>query len=354
MLIHDLLGVSQKAGASDLHLVPGQPPLMRLHTVLEPVEGYDVFKSEDGETLIRELVAPERVEFLQQNLDLDFGLESPGQGRFRVNAHYTKTGLAFAFRAIPKTVPELKHLCLPPVVQTFTELPRGLVLITGATGSGKSTSLASLISAMNKKLNRHIITLEDPIEYELISDKCLIEQRELGQDVKSFASGLKHALRQDPDVILVGEMRDLETTSAAITAAETGHLVLSTLHTQSAHQTLARIVDMYPPAQQNQVRSMLANTLRAVMTQTLFRRADGSGMIPGCEVMIWSSAVANCIRENRLHEIPNIIETSRSHGMNLLDDSIKTLVLNGLISLDDALGRANNPEALRAALGVAG
>jgi twitching motility protein PilT len=352
MQIHELLGKALESGASDIHLVPGQPPIMRVHTRLEPIPGYDVFTKETAEELAKTLIEPQRIEHLKHHLDLDFGLQSENHGRFRVNAHYQKNGLGFAFRSIPQKIPAIADLNLPATVQELIKYPRGLVLVTGATGSGKSTTLASMINAMNQAMNHHIITLEDPIEYEMVSKTCLIEQREVGQDVESFASGLKHALRQDPDVILVGEMRDLETTSAAITAAETGHLVLSTLHTQSAHQTLARIIDIYPPAQQNQIRSMLATTLRAVVTQTLFRRNDIKGMAPACEVMVSTPAVANCIRENRLHEIPNIIETSRQQGMQLLDDSIKGLVLNGLISTKEALTKANHPETLKQALGL--
>jgi twitching motility protein PilT len=209
-----------------------------------------------------------------------------------------------------------------------------------------------MINEMNHRYQRHVLTLEDPVEYELISDKCVIEQRELGSDVPSFASGLKHALRQDPDIILVGEMRDLETTSAAISAAETGHLVLSTLHTQSAAQTIERIIDIYPSGQQNQIRAMLSNTLQAVISQVLFKRVDRPGMVPGCEVMLCSSAVRNCIRENRIHEIPNIIETSRSMGMCTLNDSIKELVLSGKIGMDQALAQSNQPGHLKQVLNV--
>jgi len=207
-----------------------------------------------------------------------------------------------------------------------------------------------MIDAMNHRFEHHVITIEDPIEYLLKWDKCVIEQRELGSDVPSFGSGLRHALRQDPDIILVGEMRDLETTSAAITAAETGHLVLSTLHTQNASQTIERIIDIYPAEQQNQIRSMLSNTLQAVVSQVLFKRNDKSGMVPACEVMVCTPAVRNCIRENRIHEIPNIIETSRAMGMCTLDESIKTLCLNGHITREQALTQASRPDSLNRAL----
>ena len=241
-------------------------------------------------------------------------------------------------------------LNLPLVVQRFATLPRGLVLVTGDTGSGKSTTLAAVIQAINAKERKHIITLEDPIEYTFESRQCLIEQRELGDDIPTFASGLKHALRQDPDIILVGEMRDLETTALAMSAAETGHLVLSTLHTVSASQTVERIIDMYPANQQNQVRSMLGNTLQAVVSQSLFPRADGEGMVPAVEILLCTPAVRNLIRENRTFEIPNVIETSRNLGMTTLDASIAELCFNGLISKEDAVSRAAHPEAMERAL----
>jgi len=231
-------------------------------------------------------------------------------------------------------------------VHKLTHLPRGLILVTGPTGSGKSTTLAAMIDAINRREAGHIITLEDPIEYAFVSNKSCIEQREVGADVPTFASGLRHALRQDPDVILVGEMRDLETTGSAITAAETGHLVFSTLHTVNAPQTIERIIDIYPSDQQNQIRSMLANTLQAVICQTLFKRADQPGMIPAVEVMLCTPAVRNCVRENRIFEIPNIVETSRALGMQTPDSSIKQLFVNGYISKEDAIAQAAHPEKL--------
>ena len=232
------------------------------------------------------------------------------------------------------------------MISRLTYLPRGLVVVTGDTGSGKSTSLAAMIQAMNDRYRKHIITLEDPIEYSFESNKCLIEQRELGQDMPSFASGLKHALRQDPDIILVGEMRDLETTALAISAAETGHLVLSTLHTINASQTVERVIDMYPAGQQNQIRAMLSNTLQAVVSQTLFSRVDEPGMVPAVEVMLCTPAVRNIIREGRTFEIPNVIDTNRHIGMVSLDNAIAELYFNGLISREDAIAQAAHPEKL--------
>jgi twitching motility protein PilT len=225
-----------------------------------------------------------------------------------------------------------------------------LILVTGPTGSGKSTTLASMIDLINRNEKGHIITMEDPIEYMLVSKNCAIEQREVGTDIPDFASGLRHVLRQDPDTILVGEMRDLETVSAAITAAETGHLVFSTLHTVNAPQTIERIIDVYPADQQNQIRSMLANTLQAVISQTLFKRSDQRGMVPAVEIMLCTPAVRNCIRENRIFEIPNIIATNRTLGMQSLDDSIRQLFLNGHISRQDAIAQAAHPEKIERAL----
>ncbi len=338
------------AGASDMHLVAGMPPLFRIHTVLGPIEDCPTLTPDDTERFVRELVSEERYQTFLKKRDLDFSMGIPGKARFRVNAHFQRDTIALAFRPLSNPAPQLEDLNLPPVLDRLIELPRGLILVTGVTGSGKSTTLASMVDAMNHRFRYHIITIEDPIEYLLDWDKCIIEQRELGSDVPTFSSGLRHALRQDPDIILVGEMRDLETTSAAITAAETGHLVLSTLHTQGASQTIERIIDIYPGEQQNQIRSMLSNTLQAVISQTLFKRSDFPGMIPACEVMVCTPAVRNCIRENRIHEIPNIIETSRAANMCTLDESIKKLVLNGRISRQQALSRAIRPEALNKAL----
>ncbi|MCL4211337.1 MAG: PilT/PilU family type 4a pilus ATPase [Phycisphaerales bacterium] len=272
-------------------------------------------------------------------MDLDFSYEVQGLARYRVNAHMSRTGIGLAMRAIKTKVPPLADLNLPEVISRLTYLPRGLVLVTGDTGSGKSTT-------MNDRYRKHIITLEDPIEYTFESNRCLIEQRELGHDMPTFASGLKHALRQDPDIILVGEMRDLETTALAISAAETGHLVLSTLHTVNASQTVERIIDMYPAGQQNQIRSMLSNTLQAVVSQTLFSRIDKPGMVPAIEVLLCTPAVRNLIRENRTFEIPNVIDTNRALGMISLDNAIAELYFNGMIGREDAIAQAAFPDKL--------
>ncbi len=349
MNLVELLTEVLERGASDVHLVVGQPPIFRINTELI-TSGRPAVSSDIALSLVREMVGTRRYAQFLRRRDIDFSTTVPDRGRFRVNAHFQRDTVAIAFRAISDSVPPLATLNLPPIVSGFTDLPRGLVLVTGETGAGKSTTMASMIDTINHKYGHHIITLEDPIEYELTSDKCIIEQREVGTDVPSFASGLRHVLRQDPDMILVGEMRDLETTSATITAAETGHLVFSTLHTQSASQTIERIIDIYPAGQQDQIRVMLANTLQAVITQTLFKRIDQKGMVPAAEVLVCTNAVRACIREGRVFEIPNIIQTGMSKGMITLDQSIKTLYLNGYISREDALAKANLRDMMRQAL----
>lgn len=347
--INDILTMACAAKASDVHINVGLPPMIRVNTVVTPTD-FPVVTPEGAEKLLREVMEEKRWAGFQQLRDADFSYQINGLGRFRVNAHYQRKSIAIAFRTINDKVRQIEQLFLPEICSKLTYLPRGLILVTGPTGSGKSTTLAAMIDAINRRDQGHIITVEDPIEYAFVSNKCAIEQREIGEDCPSFSSGLRHALRQDPDVILVGEMRDLETTSAAITAAETGHLVFSTLHTVNAPQTIERIIDIYPSDQQNQIRSMLANTLQAVISQTLFRRSDQPGMIPGVEVMLCTPAVRNCIRENRIFEIPNVIETSRAIGMQTLDSSIKQLFVNGYIGREDAVAQAAHPEKLERSL----
>ena len=348
-LVNDILRTAVQNKASDVHINVGAPPLFRIHTVVQPSD-FPIVTPEGAMRLLKEILAEKRWPHFEQLRDADFSYEIPGVGRFRVNAHFQRNTIALAFRTINDKVRPIEQLFLPEICHKLTHLPRGLIICTGPTGSGKSTTLAAMIDSINRRENGHIITLEDPIEYAFVSNKCAIEQREVGSDVPDFASGLRHALRQDPDVILVGEMRDLETTGAAITAAETGHLVFSTLHTVNAPQTIERIIDIYPSDQQNQIRSMLSNTLQAVISQTLFKRVEQPGMIPGVEVMLCTPAVRNCIRENRIFEIPNIISTSRSLGMQSLDDSIKQLFVNGYISKEDAIAQAAHPENLERSL----
>lgn len=346
MDLHQILKAAYDAGASDVHLVAGNPPVMRVNQVMTVMEKYPVISKEHGRAFFELMANPDVRATFERQKDADFSYFVEGLARYRVNAHMQRGGLGLAMRMIKTKVPPLAALSLPEVIARLTYLPRGLVLVTGDTGSGKSTTLAAMIEAMNQRYRKHIITLEDPVEYTFDSKQCVIEQRELGQDMPSFASGLKHALRQDPDIILVGEMRDLETTALAISAAETGHLVLSTLHTVNASQTVERIIDMYPAGQQNQIRSMLANTLQAVVSQTLFSRTDRPGMIPAVETLLCTPAVRNLIREARTFEIPNVIETSRNIGMCSLDSSIAELYFNGYISREDAVAQAAYPDKL--------
>ncbi|MGQ0626525.1 MAG: type IV pilus twitching motility protein PilT [Phycisphaerales bacterium] len=345
MKLLDILKAAQEADASDIHLVAGHPPVMRVHTVMTPMN-MPLLTPEVCRQFLEQMAPKEAQVRFDTNKDSDFSYFAEGIARYRVNAHMQRSALAFSLRVVKTKVPPLEKLNLPEVITRLTYLPRGLVLVTGDTGSGKSTTLAAMIQSMNERYAKHIITLEDPVEYTFKSNQSLIEQRELGADMPSFTSALKHALRQDPDIILVGEMRDLETTALAITAAETGHLVLSTLHTCSAAQTVERIIDMYPGGQQNQIRSMLANTLQAVVSQTLFSRIDQPGMVPAVEVLLCTPAVRNLIREARTFEIPNVIETSRAIGMTTLDKSIAELFFNGMISREDAIASATMPDKL--------
>ena len=329
-------------GASDVHINVTMPPVIRINTELVEMALPEMTK-EDVDQMVIDMVGQEKFEKLQVTRDMDFSTMIEDGSRFRVNAHYQRESLAISFRAISSDIPELDELNLPEIATELIDLPRGLVLVTGHTGSGKSTTLASMVNRINQGKSKRIITLEDPIEYAMKNDQSMIEQREIGSDCTDFASGLRHVLRQDPDIILVGEMRDLETTSSTITAAETGHLVFSTLHTVNAPQTVERIIDIYPAGQQNQIRAMLSNTLQAVISQTLFKRIDKPGMVPCTEILLCTSAVRNCIREGRTFEIPNIIETSKKYGMQSMDDSIADMYSKGFIDREEAVARSNNP-----------
>jgi twitching motility protein PilT len=328
--------------ASDVHINVGLPPILRKNTELIEMD-FPPISQADAKEMVLAMVGPERHKRFEQNRDLDFSTMLEEGARFRVNAHYQRETIAISFRVIPNEILSIDDLHLPAIVKELTDLPRGLVLVTGHTGSGKSTTLAAMVGLINSKYGKRIITLEDPIEYLIENESSMIEQREIGADCPEFASGLRHVLRQDPDIIMVGEMRDLETTSFTITAAETGHLVFSTLHTINASQTIERVIDIYPANQQNQIRTMLANTLQAVISQTLFKRIDEPGMIPCTEILLCTSAARNCIRENRIYEIPNIIETSRRLGMQTLDNSIAEMYFKGYIDREEAINRSSNP-----------
>lgn len=337
-----ILSQAVENGASDVHINTSLPPVMRINTELVEMN-IPAISPEAAERMILDMVGEEKFKRFIIDRDIDFSTTIDEGSRFRVNAHFQRQSIAISFRAISSNIPDLDSLNLPDIVTELTGLARGLVLVTGHTGSGKSTTLASMIDRINKRKSKRIITLEDPVEYAMQNNQSMIEQREVGDDCPDFASGLRHVLRQDPDIILVGEMRDLETTSSTITAAETGHLVFSTLHTVNASQTVERIIDIYPGTQQNQIRAMLSNTLQAVISQTLFKRVDKPGMVPCTEILLCTSAVRNCIRESRVFEIPNIIETSKRYGMQGMDDSIADMFMKGYIDRDEAIAKSNNP-----------
>ena len=349
--VKEILAKAIEVEASDVHINVGMPPVIRKNTLLITLELPDI-SNDNAKEMVMSMIGPDRFKIFEEKRDLDFSTTIDDGHRFRVNAHYQRDTIAISFRVIPNQIPLLEDLHLPAIVTELTDLPRGLVLVTGHTGSGKSTTLAAMVGRINQKEKKRIITLEDPVEYALENEMCMIEQREIGFDCPDFASGLRHVLRQDPDIIMVGEMRDLETTSSTITGAETGHLVFSTLHTINAPQTIERIIDIYPSGQQSQIRTMLANTLQAVISQTLFKRMDTPGMVPCTEILLCTSAVRNCIRENRIYEIPNIIETSRRLGMQTMDNSIFDMYSKGFIDKDEAIMRSGNPGKMEKTIGT--
>ena len=337
--------------ASGLHLTAGAPPMLRQRGRLVALENYPRLTPEDTREFIYSILTTEQRRRLETDLQLDFAYVVPGRARFRVNAYFQRGAVAAAFRLIPSEIVAIDSLGLPPIVHELTRRPRGLVLVTGPTGSGKSTTLAAMIDEINQTREEHIVTIEDPIEFVHAHKRCIINQRELGNDATSFASALKAALRQDPDVILVGEMRDLDTISTALTAAETGHLVFATLHTQDAPQTIDRIIDVFPPAQQAQIRVQLSVTLQGVITQQLLPTADGAGRCVACEVLVPTAAVRNLIREGKIHQIPSVIQTGSAHGMQSMDSALATLVRAGTITQELAESRSSSPDELRRLLG---
>jgi twitching motility protein PilT len=328
--------------------------MVRIRGRLTPMDGYPSLTPTDTREIIYSILSNAQRQKLENNWQLDFAYQIPGAARFRVNAYFQRSALGAAFRLIPFDVVPLETLGLPPIVADFANKPRGLVLVTGPTGSGKSTTLASLVDVINQTREEHIMTIEDPIEFLHQHKKCIVNQREIGSDATSFGDALKAALRQDPDVILVGEMRDIETISTAITAAETGHLVFATLHTQDTPQTIDRIVDVFPSAQQGQIRAQLAVALQGIMTQTLLPTADGSGRCCACEVLIPTSAVRNLIREAKSHQIYSVLQTGGSFGMQTMDASLAQLVRAGKITRQLAESQAHSVEELRRLLGGPG
>jgi twitching motility protein PilT len=339
--------------ASDLHITAGAPPTVRVRGRLVPLEEFPMLTPSDTREIVYSILSNDQRQRLETDWQVDLAYAIPGRARFRVNAYFQRSAIGAAFRLIPAQILAIEELGLPPIVHELTRKPRGFVLVTGPTGSGKSTSLASMIDEINQQREEHIMTIEDPIEFLHTHKKCLVNQRELGSDAQSFSDALRSALRQDPDVILVGEMRDLETISTALTAAETGHLVFATLHTQDTPQTIDRIIDVFPPHQQHQVRVQLSVALQGIITQTLLPTADGSGRCLACEVLVPTPAVRNLIREGKTHQIYSVLQTSASAGMQTMDSSLAALVRAGRITRELAESRSTAPEELRRLLGAA-
>ncbi len=335
----------EKHKASDLLISAGAPPMLRVNGKLLRTRN-DAMSPDDTKKLIYAALSAEQKKTFEANKELDFSLVSGRKHRFRVNVYMQKGSVSAAFRPIPDSIPQLNELGLPPIVEKLALRRQGLILVTGPTGHGKTTSQAAMIDLINNTRECHIVTVEDPIEFVHAHKKSIVDQREVGDDTLSFNSALKYVLRQDPDVILIGEMRDLETIQAALRAAETGHLVLATLHTNDAVQTVDRIIDVFPDGQQQQIRFMLSMTMLAVLSQRLLPRVDADGRIMACEVLINNTAVANLIREGKTHQTYGIMETNTKEGMQTLDRSIKDLYLQGIIGYEDAIAHVRNPKTI--------
>jgi twitching motility protein PilT len=351
--VDDLLRIMLERGGSDLHLTVGSPPGIRVRGEIIPVDTVKPLSPRDTMEMILSLLSEEQRRRFETELELDFAYSIPGVSRFRANVFQQRNSMGAVFRVIPIKIPTMEDLGLPKVCRYLADRPRGLVVVTGPTGSGKSTTLAAMIDHINAARPLHIITLEDPIEFMHRNKKAYVNQREVGEDTHSFAAALKRVLRQDPDVILVGEMRDLETIAAAITAAETGHLVLATLHTTGGPETVDRIIDVFPPHQQTQVRMQLSNTLEGVLSQTLLRTKDGRARVMAMEIMLGIPAIANLIREGKTHQMATIIQGGAALGMQTLDQSLKSLVTSGRVTFDEAISKAKSPRELAQMLGRA-
>lgn len=342
--IDQFLKVMVEQGGSDLHLTTGSVPVMRVHGHMQRIK-FRELTEKDTEALIFGIMEEEwRMRFLDRQ-DFDFAYEIPGVSRFRVNVFLQRKGMAAVLRTIPTDILTADDLGLPDVIRKMCMLTKGLVLVTGPTGSGKSTTLAAMVDLINNTRADHILTIEDPIEFTHANKKCLVNQREVGTNTKSFANALRAALREDPDVILVGEMRDQETIELGITAAETGHLVFGTLHTSSAPKTVDRIIDVFPADQQEQIRAMLAESLKGVISQVLLKKKGGGGRIAAWEIMLGTNAISNLIRENKVHQIPSIIQTGKKDGMQLMDQAILEYLMAGVIDGNEAYMRASNKQA---------
>jgi twitching motility protein PilT len=331
-----------KREGSDLHLTAGVPPMIRIHGSLEPMEEFGVLTPAEIQKMVYAILTQRQREVFENDLELDLSYQIPKQARFRVNVFQQRDSMGAVMRIIPFEIKTIEALGVPPQIVNFAHLPRGFVLVTGPTGSGKSTTLASMIDVINRERACHIMTVEDPIEFLHKHKRSIVNQRELGTDTHTFASALKHVLRQDPDVILVGEMRDLETIQVALTAAETGHLVFGTLHTQDAPQTVDRVVDVFPPHQQEQIRVMLGGALQGVVCQQLLPTANGQGRAAACEVMVATSAIKNLIREGKTHQMYSSIQAGKQYGMVTMDQSLAELVKKGTVTYDSALEKCNN------------
>jgi twitching motility protein PilT len=342
--LNDLLMAVLARGASDLHLTTGARPALRINGALEQMEEQPILTPPVIQRVLYAALTQKQREKFEENLELDFAYSVPGRARFRVNIYRQRDSLGAAFRIIPFEIKKLEDLGVPPSVANFAQLSRGFVLVTGPTGSGKSTTLASLIDMANRTRSEHIMTVEDPIEFLHRHQKSLVNQREVGEDTWSFTNALKHVLRQDPDIILVGEMRDLETISVALTAAETGHLVFATLHTQDAAQTIDRIIDVFPPEQQQQVRVQLAGTLQGIVCQTLVKTADGKGRAVATEVLVATPAVRNLIREGKTHQIYSAMQAGAKHGMHTMDQHLADLVKRGRITHELGMEKCHHIE----------
>jgi twitching motility protein PilT len=352
--IDTLLERVVELNASDLHITAGSKPAIRLHGHIELLADFPELDPDMTRELIYRITTTEQQKRLEIDRQLDFAYGLRGLARFRVNAYYQREALAGAFRLIPTDIRSLEELGLPSSLHEFATKPRGLVLVTGPTGSGKSTTLASLIDEINRTRTDHIITIEDPIEFLHKHKRCIVNQREIGHDALGFAEALRAALRQDPDVVLLGEMRDLETIATALTAAETGHLVFATLHTQSAPSTIDRVIDVFPAAQQDQVRMQLANSLQGVVTQTLLQKSDGTGRVCALEILFLDDAIRNLIRQGKIEQVYSYMQTGTRRGMQTMEQSLTELVQKRLISVHDAVARSSRPEALISSLERAG
>ena len=333
-------------GASDLHLSSGQQPALRIDGEIERIK-FDTLTSDKLRSLLYEITSQEKIKVFEETGDVDFGYEIAGLARYRANYFMQKNGISAVFREIPSEIMTAEQLGLPPVISKLADLPRGLVLVTGPTGSGKSTTLAAIIDQANRNRKDHIITVEDPIEFVHRSQRSIVSHREVGSHTQTFSSALRGALREDPDIILVGELRDLETISLAIEAAATGHLVFGTLHTSSAAKTIDRIIEVFPSTEQAQIRSTLSDGIRAIIAQVLFKRVDRKGRCPALEILVATPAVRNLIREAKTHQIPSMIQTGKQYGMQLLDDAIMQLYQKRWISPEEAYGKANNKATFR-------